>query len=274
MVKMLEKFLEGKGALITGGASGFGRGVGYAFAEKGADLVLVDINEELLFETAKLISKKTGQKVIPIVCDVSKSDQVEAMGKQAFKELDNIYILFNNAGLGTQFGRNILRVKEPDWDKTMSVNLKGQWLVAKALCRKMKAQKFEPIAGKVIHTASIAGMDTDPFIPAYSISKFGVIALMQLLAKTLAPKMTVNSISPGYHPTGVYLDSVDDMILTMKHGKVRTPLNRIGTVEDVVNLMIFLASPLSNFITGHNFPVDGGIVEAGIPPNLTKDDIY
>jgi len=270
---MVEKFLEGKGALITGGASGFGRGVAYAFAERGADLVLVDINEDKLEETCKKIKQKTKQKVVPIVCDVSKSDQVDSMGKQAFQELDNVYVLFNNAGLGTQFGRNILRIKEDDWDKTMNINLKGQWL-ARALCRKMKLQKIEPLAGKVICTASIAGMDMDPFLPAYSITKIGIIGLMQLLAKTLAPKVTVNAISPGYHATGVYHDSVDDMIITMKHGNVKTPLNRIGTVEDVVNLVLFLASPSSNFITGHNFVVDGGISEVGVPSFLTKDKIY
>lgn len=271
---MDEKFLDGKGALITGGASGFGRGVAYAFAERGADLVLVDINKDLLEETCKKIKEKTKRKVIPIVCDVSKSDQVDSMGKQAFQELDNIYVLFNNAGLGTQFGRNILRIKEDDWDKTMNVNLKGQWLVARAICRKMKSQKFEPLAGKVICTASIAGMDVDPFLPAYSITKMGIIGLMQLLAKTLAPKVTVNAISPGFHATGAYLNSVDDMIITMKHGNVKTPLNRVGTIEDVVNLVVFLASPSSNFITGHNFAVDGGIAEVGVPPFLTKDTIY
>ena len=271
---MVERFLEGKGALITGGASGFGRGVAYAFAERGADLVLVDINEALLKETSKKIEEKTKQKVVPIVCDVSKSDQVDSMAKEAFKELDNIYVLFNNAGLGTQFGRNILRIKEEDWDKTMNVNLKGQWLVARALCRKMKTQKFEPLAGKVICTASIAGMDVDPFIPAYSLTKIGIIGLMQLLAKTLAPKVTVNAISPGYHATGAYLNSVNDMIITMKHGNVKTPLNRVGTIEDVVNLVVFLASPSSNFITGHNFAIDGGIAEVGVPSFLTKDTIY
>jgi 3-oxoacyl-[acyl-carrier protein] reductase len=271
---MAEKFLEGKGALITGGASGFGRGVALEYAKLGADLVLVDVNEELLEETSKKIEKETKQKVVPILCDVSKSDQVSAMAKQAFKELDNIYILFNNAGIGKSFGRNILRIKVADWDKTMNVNLKGQWLVSQAICRKMKRQKLGKLAGKVIHTASIAGVDFDPFIPAYSISKAGIIALMQLEAKTLAPQVTVNAISPGFHTTGVYLNSESDMIVTMKHGNVRTPLNRLGTVQDVVNLMIFLASDRSNFITGHNFMVDGGIVEVGLPPNMTEDDIY
>ena len=90
---MVEIFLEGKGALITGGASGFGRGAAYAFAKRGADVVIIDINEELLEETAKKVADKTGQKVVPIACDVSKSDQVEAMAKQAYKELDNVMLL-------------------------------------------------------------------------------------------------------------------------------------------------------------------------------------
>ena len=125
---MDEKFLIGKGALITGGASGFGKGVARAFAERGAKLALIDVNEDLLEQTSKEIQDKYKTKVIPIVCDVSNSDQVEAMAKQAYKELDNIFFLFNNAGIGVSYGRNICRVKEADWDKIMGVNFKGQWL--------------------------------------------------------------------------------------------------------------------------------------------------
>jgi NAD(P)-dependent dehydrogenase (short-subunit alcohol dehydrogenase family) len=268
-----EKFLEGKGALITGGASGFGRGVGFEFARRGADIILVDINEQLLGETAKKIQQETKQKVVPIVCDVSNSDQVEAMGKQAFKELDNIYVVFNNAGVGLIYGKSLLRVPDDIWDKEMSINLKGQWLVAKALWRKMSSQKFEPLAGKMIHTASIAGMVADPGIPVYSITKASIIAMVEILAKTLAPKITVNAISPGFHITGIYKNSEEVMKFTMKDGHVKTPLNRIGTVEDVVNLVSFLASPASNFITGHNFPCDGGIAEVGVPPYYLETDI-
>ncbi|MFX0026574.1 MAG: SDR family NAD(P)-dependent oxidoreductase [Candidatus Hermodarchaeota archaeon] len=268
---MFEKILEGKGALITGGASGFGKGVAYAFADYGADLILVDINEELLEETAKLIAQKSGQKVIPIVCDVSKSDQVQAMAKQAFNELDNVYVLFNNAGIATHFFIDIIKRKEEHYDKIMDVNLKGQWLVSKYISLKMRRQKFEPLAGKIIHTASIAGMVVDTAIPVYSISKAGIIALMQLLAKTLAPKITVNSISPGMHITPMYLN---EQVLRshIDEGNVKTPLNRYGTVEDVVNIVSFLASPASNFITGHNFPIDGGIAEVGAPPNYMKTE--
>ncbi|MFX1353050.1 MAG: SDR family NAD(P)-dependent oxidoreductase [Promethearchaeota archaeon] len=267
------KFLEGKGTLITGGASGFGKAVGYAFAESGSDLVLVDINEELLDETSKDIEKKTNQKVIPIICDVSKSDQVEAMAKQAFQELDNVFILFNNAGVGYPYGLDLLRTKEKDWDRLLAINLKGQWLVSKFVCKKMKKQTFEPLIGKVIHTASIAGMKVDNKTPVYTITKVGIIAMVQMLAQSLAPKITVNSISPGYHVTGIYDNREDAMKMIMNDGHVKTPLNRMGTIQDVVNVMVFLASPLSDFITGHNFPIDGGIIEVGVPAYYLKSDI-
>jgi len=270
---MIENFLEGKGALITGGASGFGKGVASAFAERGADLVLVDINGELLNETSKKISQQTNQKVIPIVCDVSKSDQVEEMAKQAFKELDNVYILFNNAGIGYPYGMDLLRTKEKDWDRILGINLKGQWLVSKNVCRRMKKQTFEPLAGKVIHTASIAGMKIDNKTPVYSLSKVGIIAMVQMLSQSLAPKITVNSISPGYHITGIYDNREDAVKMIMDDGHVKTLLNRMGTVEDVVNVVLFLASNLSDFITGHNFPIDGGIAEVGVPAYYFKSDI-
>jgi NAD(P)-dependent dehydrogenase (short-subunit alcohol dehydrogenase family) len=268
-------FLEGKGALITGGASGFGKGIAVAYAERGANLILVDINEESLKKVVAEIKQQYDSKVIPIVCDVSKSDQVRSMVKQAFKDLDNIYILHTNAGVGLNFGQDITRIDEDRFDKTLDINLKGQWLVAKEAAKKMKRQKFDdtPLSGKIICTASIAGMVVDAKIPAYSISKAGVIAMMQLLARTLAPKITVNAVSPGYHVTGIYLNSEEDMKVTMKMGNVKTPLNRIGTVNDVVNVMLFLASNKSNFITGHNIPVDGGIAEVGVPAYYFKSDI-
>jgi len=270
---MSEKFLEGKGSVITGAASGFGRGIAIEYAKRGAELCLVDINEELLEETTKLIEKETKQKVLPIICDVSKPDQVQAMAKQALGELVNVYVLHNNAGVAPNYGKDLLRLDEQRFDKIMEVNIKGQWLIGKAFGRKMKAQKIEPIAGKMIHTASIAGMNPDNKIPAYSISKAAVIAMMKLLAKSMAPKVTVNAISPGYHVTGIYLNQYDVMKMNMDEGHVKTPLNRIGTVEDVVNICSFLASPASDFITGHNFTIDGGIAEVGVPAWYIKTDI-
>ncbi len=267
------KFLEGKGAIITGGASGFGRGVANAFAEQGANIALVDINQEMLEETSNEIKQKTKQNVIPILCDVSKSEQVETMAKQAFQELENVYVLFNNAGVGYPYGADLLRTKEKDWDRILNINLKGQWLVSKNVSKKMKKQTFEPLAGKIIHTASLAGVKVDNKTPVYSISKVGIIAMVEMLAQSLAPKITVNAISPGYHVTGIYDNREDAMKMIMDDGHVKTPLNRLGTIQDVVNILLFLASSLSNFITGHNFPVDGGIGEVGVPPYYIKSDI-
>ncbi len=253
------KFLEGKGAVITGGASGFGRGAAYRLTEKGADVVLVDINEELLEETAKKVEKTTKKKVIPIVCDVAMSDQVKAMAKQAFEELDNVYILFNNAGMADYSLRDITRVKEADWDRVLNVNLKGMWLVANSLIRKMRKQQFKPLAGKIICTSSQGSKMLSPILPTYCISKVGVNAMAKLFAKALAPKITVNTILPGVHTTGIYLNS-EDLIKTMlKAGNTKIPLGRIGTVEDVTNVLMFLASPASDYITGQEFFVTGGL---------------
>ena len=253
------KFLEGKGAVITGGASGFGRGAAYTLTEKGADVVLVDINEELLEETAKKVEKTTKKKVIPIVCDVAMSDQVKVMAKQAFEELDNVYILFNNAGMADYSLRDITRVKEADWDRVLNVNLKGQWLVANSLIKKMRKQQFKPLAGKIICTSSQGSRLLSTILPTYCISKVGVNAMAKLFAKALAPKITVNTILPGIHTTGIYLNS-EDLIKTMlKAGNTRIPLGRIGTVEDVTNVLMFLASPASNYITGQEFLVTGGL---------------
>ena len=116
-------------------------------------------------------------------------------------------------------------------------------------------------------------MVVDNKICAYTIAKVGVIAMMKMLAQSLAPKITVNAISPGYHITGIYNYSEEVMRLTMEDGNVKTPLNRLGTEEDVVKVSVFLASPESNFITGHNFPVDGGVAEVGCPANYLKTDI-
>ncbi|MHA2391565.1 MAG: SDR family NAD(P)-dependent oxidoreductase [Promethearchaeota archaeon] len=255
---MEENFLEGKGAVITGGASGFGRGAAYTLTEKGADIVLVDINEELLEETAKKVEQTTNRKVIPILCDVSKSDQVKAMAKQIFEELDNVYILFNNAGIADYSLRDITKVREEMWDKVMDINLKGQWLIANSLLKKMKRQTFEPLAGKIICTSSLGALQLSPILPTYCISKVGVIAMAKLFAKTLAPKITVNTILPGIHTTGIYLNSEEIIKQMMRMGNTRIPLGRIGTVEDVTNVLMFLASPASDYITGQTFIVSGG----------------
>jgi 3-oxoacyl-[acyl-carrier protein] reductase len=265
--------LKEKGAVITGAASGFGKQFALELARRQSDIILVDVQEEKLEEVTQLIKKETSQKVIPIICDVSNSVQVEKMAKDVFNELDNVYILFNNAGISPHYGLNIFRTKEAEYDQIMNINLKGEWLIAKYICKKMKKQKFEPISGKVIFTSSITGVKPNSALPIYSISKAGVIAMTKIFAQDLAPKLTVNSISPGYHVTPIYNNDPDLIKNMIKEGGIKTPLNRLGTIEDVIKVLIFLASPLSNFITGHNFIIDGGIAEAGVPARFIQSDI-
>jgi len=181
------------------------------------------------------------------------------MAKRTFEELDNIYILFNNAGIADYSLLDITKVREVNWDRVMDVNLKGQWLVIKSLLKNMKKQQFKSLAGKIICTSSLGALQLSPILPTYCISKVGVIAMAKLFAKSLAPRFTVNSILPGIHTTGIYLNS-EDLIRTMlKVGNTQIPLGRIGTVDDVTNVLMFLASPASDYITGQEFNVTGGL---------------
>ena len=107
----------------------------------------------------------------------------------------------------------------------------------------------------------------------YTLTKVGIIAMVKMLAQSLAPKVTVNAMSPGYHLTPIYFNKMELMKQIMDEGHVKTPLNRLGTVDDVVKLSLFLASPASDFITGHNFPVDGGVAEVGVPAYYFKSDV-
>ena len=165
MSKNTDKRLNNKVALITGAGSGIGRATSLRFAKEGARVIVTDINIETAQETVKLIKTEMQGEAIAIGCDISNKDEVKSMVKQASDQFARIDIVFNNAGIGVAYGRNICRVKETDWDKIMAVNLKGQWLVAKSIWRKMNAQKFEPLAGKMIHTSSIAGMVPDIGMP-------------------------------------------------------------------------------------------------------------
>ncbi|MHA2182774.1 MAG: SDR family NAD(P)-dependent oxidoreductase, partial [Promethearchaeota archaeon] len=135
----------------------------------------------------------------------------------------------------------------------------GQWLVLNSLLENMKKQKFEPLAGKIICTSSIGALQLPSNLPTYCISKVGVIAMAKLFAKTLAPRFTVNIILPGIHTTGIYLNSEDLIKQMMKMGNTSIPLGRIGTVDDITNMMMFLASPASDYITGQEFVVSGGL---------------
>jgi len=256
------KFLEGKVALVTGAGSGFGREMALNFANKGADLVINDINLAGLEETRELVLKNYKVEILIAKADVSKSEEVNKMANDVFNVFDNVFLLVNNAGIDGGLYTS-LKNKEENYDKVMAINLKGPWNVARAFFRQMKRQKqFKPIVGKIINIASCAGVQSglNPFLGIYSASKAGLIAFTKLWALELgSSNITVNSISPGVFLTPIYNNDPKLIRQFLETRRVKIPIDRIGEAKEVANIALFLASPAADYITGQNLILDGGM---------------
>lgn len=258
-----DMYLKDKVALVTGaGSGGFGRKMAKAFASKGADLVLNDIDGEGLKKSKEIIQDKYNVEIKTINADISDSSQMEEMVDEVFETFDNVYILVNNAGISGNL-KNSLKTKEKTFDQVMSVNVKGAWNITKAFYRNMKRQKqFSPVRGKIINIASCAGTQNgiNPFIGVYSASKAALIAFTKLWALELGPSdITVNAISPGVFLTPIYNNDPKLIRQFLDSRGVKLPIDRIGKPEEVADVALFLASPSSNYITGQNIVLDGGM---------------
>ena len=259
---MNEKFLVGKVVLVTGAGSGFGREMAISFASKGANLVINDINMEGLEETYSLVLKKYKREILILKADVSLSNEVNEMVERVFEKYDNLFVLVNNAGIDGGLYTS-LKAKEQIYDKVMAINVKGAWNMTKAFYRKMRKQKnFNPIRGKIINIASCAGTTNglNPMIGVYSASKATLIAFTKLWALELgASNITVNAISPGVFLTPIYNNDPNLIRQFLKTRGVKLPINRIGEAKWVADMALFLASPTSNYMTGQNIILDGGM---------------
>jgi len=256
------RFLEGKVALITGAGGGFGREMAKLFAEKGADLVINDINMDGLEQTREIILKEQNVEILLAKTDISSSDEVNDMAKKVSEKFDNVFLLVNNAGIDGGLYAS-LKAKEQMYDKVMAINVKGAWNVTKSFFRQMKRQKqFEPIRGKIINIASCAGTDNgiNPFIGVYSASKATLIAFTKLWALELGPSnISVNAISPGVFLTPIYNNDPKLIRQFLDTRGVKIPINRIGESKEVANIALFLASHAADYITGINLKIDGGM---------------
>ena len=256
------RFLEGKVALITGAGGGFGREMAKSFAEKGADLVINDINMDGLEQTREIILKEQNVEILLAKADISSSDEVNDMAKKVSEKFDNVFLLVNNAGIDGGLYAS-LKAKEQMYDKVMAINVKGAWNVTKAFFRQMKRQKqFEPIRGKIINIASCAGTDNgiNPFIGVYSASKAALIAFTKLWALELGPSnISVNAISPGVFLTPIYNNDPKLIRQFLDTRGVKLPINRIGESKEVANIALFLASHAADYMTGQNLILDGGM---------------
>ncbi len=245
--------LEGKVALVTGGARGIGKVVAKGFAKSGAGIVIVDLENSAHKETAREIAEEFGVKTTSLVCDVSKPDQVADTIAKAAEQLGTLDILLNNAGTGVV--DYAVDTKPEDWEKVISVNLNGVFYVAQAFGKYLIAQGK---GGSIINTASMSGFVVN--IPqgqaSYNASKAGVIQLTKTLAVEWAEKnIRVNSISPGYIET----DMIKDVDPERKaYWQSMIPVKRMGTPEELVGAVIYLASDAASYTTGLNLIIDGG----------------
>jgi len=257
---MKDNFLEGKVALVTGAGSGFGREMAIAFASKGADLVLNDINLLAISETKEIINNLFSVDILVVEADISDEEQVNKMSKEVYQKFSNVFLIVNNAGI--RGGSSSLKTKTADYDRVMDVNVKGAWNVTKAFYKKMRKQKFVPIAGKIINITSCAGTESglNPFIGMYSVSKAALIAFTKLWALELGSNnITVNAICPGIFLTPIYNNDPDFIREWIKLRNIKIPLDAIGEPKQVADIALFLASPASDYMTGQNIIVDGGM---------------
>ena len=192
-----------------------------------------------------------GVEALSVQADVSDSSQVDVMVDQVVSEFGNVDILVNNAGI--IHDSLLMRMSEDVWDEVLNTNLKGSYNCTKAVLRYMVRQRW----GRVINVVSVVGIEGNPGQSNYAASKAGVIAFSRSIAKEVASRnITVNSVAPGYISTEIVADlnpEFKELILS------RIPQNKFGTVEDVSNMVGYLASEEANYITGEVIRVDGGI---------------
>ncbi len=242
--------LLGKVALVTGAAQGIGKAIALLLAEKGADVVVSDINVEKAQETAREIEEK-GRKSMALKVNVADPDEVEKMVEAIIERFSRIDILVNNAGITRD--RLLLRMSSEDWDAVLDVNLKGVFNCTKSVIKYMSKQR----SGKIVNIASVVGLMGNVGQANYAASKAGVIGFTKTVAREFAQRgININAIAPGYIQTPmteVLPERVKEELMRL------IPMGRLGQPEDVAQAVLFLVSEASNYVTGQVLNVNGGI---------------
>jgi len=242
--------LQGRIAIITGGARGIGKAIATEFIKEGAKVVIIDIAEDELAKTYEELSKYG--EVTPIKADVSRVEDVRKAVDEVIRKYGRIDILVNNAGIFSS--ASLDEITEERWDRVMKVNLTSAVMFSKEVVKYMKEQGF----GKIINMASLAGQVGGIFAGIdYAVSKAGIICLTKALARRLAKyNILVNAVAPGVIETPMTAPWPEEV----KRGFIqKIPLGRLGKPEEVAKLVLFLASDDSNYITGQVINIDGGI---------------
>lgn len=252
--------LAGRVAIVTGAASGIGRATAIRLAKEGAKIAVADIDKEWGQETVALI-EKAGGKALFVPTDVTKEADTTRAVDQTLKAFGRIDILINNAGI--VLVAKVTETTEAEWDKIIDTNLKGAFLMSKHVIPHFLSRG----SGAIVNTASDAGIVGFANLAAYCASKGGIIQLTRAIALEYGEKnIRVNAVAPTSTLHTRMLDglfnSVTDPEALHKALAKAHPLKRLGTAEEVAELMLFLASDRASYITGAVFSVDGGITAA------------
>lgn len=247
--------LKEKKALITGGTSGLGKEIALTFAEEGANVAIMGTNLERAKEVAEGLEKnkkEAGQKFWFDTVNVASNEEVNHSVDKLLKEWNGVDILINCAGITRD--ALLMKMSEDDWDQVMNTNLKSVYNLSHALVRPMmKARK-----GKIINVTSVIGLTGNPGQVNYSASKLGMVGFTRSLAKELgARNINVNCIAPGFFETPmthVLNEQQREEILK------RVPMGRLGNPKEIAHAAVFLASHMSDYITGQVLTVDGGMI--------------
>ena len=241
---------EGVSVLVTGGTRGIGRGIVVAFAKRGANVTFTGRNAEAAAET--ISAAGDGTNCLFVAGDVADPDGAKAAVNAAVEHGGGLDVVVNNAGI-TRDGL-LMRMSMDDWSDVVSVNLTGTFLVTQAATRKlMKSRR-----GRLVNITSVVGLTGNAGQANYAASKGGVVAFTKAVAKEMAGRgVTANAIAPGFIQTDMTA-GLGDKVQEELQGRI--PLGRLGQVEDIAEVAVFLASEEAGYVTGQVIPVDGGMV--------------
>ncbi len=262
--------LKDRVAIVTGGATGMGRGIAFKFAGEGCSVVISDINESEGKKTLEGVIQRGGKGLF-VQCDVTSSRQIQDMVGETISNFGKIDILINNAGgvpglVGFK-GVSLEDINEEQWDYMLNLNLKSHFLCCKAVVPNMKENKY----GKIVSISSMGAVHPRVAVMHYHAAKAGVLGLIYNLALDLAPyNICANAIIPGPIRTEFYnqlMESIPDKdaVFTMMGKQI--PLQRVGTPEDIAGVALFLSSELSSYMTGSALLVAGGEPLPAISPS-------